>query len=184
MFISPEVAIREGWIKFPEWMSQEFRDKCVQPNAIDFTLDKLYSHSDFTPFVLNESRKMMRQVIEQYPIPYNGYDDSMYLLEQNQTYDAQSDFYVTVPDGVAASLIIRSTLNRNAIFLTSGLYDTGFEGNIGFALHNRSINSRAYIGQHTRVGQIIFIEAANAGIYKGGWNTANGQHWSQLDGKQ
>ena len=45
-----------------------------------------------------------------------------------------SDFFVTVPAGLAAFLIVRSTLNRNGIFITSGLYDQGFSNNIGFVM--------------------------------------------------
>jgi deoxycytidine triphosphate deaminase len=93
-----------------------------------------------------------------------------------------SDVYVEVPAGVAAKLIIRSTLNRNGIFLTSGLYDAGFKGNLGFVLHNRA--GEAYLAPGTRVGQIEFYKSDSEGLYLGGYNTKEGQHWSEKSEKK
>jgi len=176
MFISPEVAIDNGWIK------GDIQLKNVQPNAIDFTLDKLYTIDDAAPFVINEENKRMRGGEEVQTSKESGitdYDGKYYwTLKPHTTYDFMSDFYVEIPEGVACQLVIRSTLNRNGLFLTSGLYDSGFKGHIAGAIHNRS--GFAFIEPGTRVGQIIFVESKNAGMYAGGYNTDEGKHYSEM----
>lgn len=178
MFINPRTAIQEGWIRHPdvttinEWNERKF----ISPNAIDFTLDRLFNIT-FTSFHISEEGKQMRGGEEVVPItPRNGEPD-YWKLNANSVYDGMSNIYVKLPEGVAAQLIIRSTFNRNGIFLTSGLYDSSFCGNIGFAIHNRS--AEAYITPGTRIGQIIFVTSDSAGAYAGGYNTSEGQHWSE-----
>ena len=165
MFISPQFAIDNNWIS--GILDPEIQ---VQPNAIDFTLDTLYSINDDATFFLSNTDKKMRGGVEQLT------DDNNWTLSPNKVYDGMSSMYVNVPEGVAALLIIRSTLNRNGIFLTSGLYDSGFQGHIAFALHNRS--GTAVIERGTRVGQIIFVESNSVGMYAGGYNHTAGTHHS------
>jgi deoxycytidine triphosphate deaminase len=168
MFINPTVAIERGWvtgIKNP--------DVQVQPNAIDFTLDHLYEikHNDF--IICNDTVnpgkeiKQMRGTTEISPYPDRRSGVQFYGIG-NSSYDGLSDVYVNLPEDVAAMTIIRSTFNRNGIFLTSGLYDTGYKGHIGFVLHSRI--GTAKIEQGIRIGQIMFVEASSAGVYAGGYN--------------
>jgi len=177
MFISPKTAIEEGWVKFPEWMSEEQQQKCIQPNALDFTVDRLFV-VDRGLFIINEDKKRMRggPELEAKSVFFEYGTDPFWELQANEVYDGMSDFYVTVPEKVAAMLIVRSTFNRNGIFLTSGLYDSGFKGNIGFAIHNRS--GGACMAPHTRIGQIMFVHSESVGQYTGGYNTKEGQHWT------
>jgi len=164
MFISPQTAIDEGWITgFTDPATQ------VQPNAIDFTLDRLYSITDDNIFTLTKDNKQMRGGSEMLPD-----DDRNWMLSGHTVFDGQSDMFVDIPEGVVAQLIIRSTLNRNGIYLTSGLYDSGFKGHIAFALHNRS--GVAAIEQGVRVGQIMFMTSDKAGLYAGGYNHEQGTH--------
>lgn len=182
MFISPITAIENGWVTHPQCKDvADFKQrKFVSPNALDFTLDKLFTIDESTRFVVSEQSKQMRggeELIAETVVDasnQNSLGDHWTLLT-NTVYDGMSDFYVEVPEGVAALLIIRSTFNRNGIFLTSGMYDAGFKGNIGFALHNRS--GIAQIAPGTRVGQLIFVESQSEGQYEGGYNTAQGKHW-------
>lgn len=170
MFINPRHAIQEGWVAFPEWMSEDFKQKCIQPNALDFTVDAIY-HIMEDRFQISESSKTMRT---QYPLePHEG----NFVIGKG-CYDAMSDFYVTVPEGVAAHLITRSTFNRNGLFIQSGLYDSGFKGNCGFVIYN--MGGVAHIAPHTRIGQLIFTTSEDSGkLYAGGYNTEAGQHWTQ-----
>ena len=98
-------------------------------------------------------------------------------ISSHSVYDGMSDIYVELPEGVAAMLIIRSTFNRNGLFLTSGLYDSGYKGHLGFALHNRA-DAQARVAPGTRVGQVIFVSSDSAGMYAGGWNHDQGTHHS------
>ena len=176
MFINPKTAIKEGWvtgIANPEVQ--------VQPNAIDFTLDHLYTIAD-KPFVISEGGKSMRggEPVEAYPgLVRPGVEGAEHWnLHASRVYDGMSDMYVELPEGVAAMLIIRSTFNRNGLFLTSGLYDSGYKGHLGFALHNRA-TAPALIAPGTRVGQVIFVSSDSAGMYAGGWNHDAGTHHSE-----
>ncbi|MEM4258050.1 MAG: hypothetical protein QXL17_02720 [Candidatus Thermoplasmatota archaeon] len=173
MFINPKIAIEKGWIK------GNIEQKNIQPNAIDFTLDKLYKVNDWAEFYISESGKEMRNGTEALIIsnPSNFFVGDFWKLEANSVYDGMSNMYVEIPDGVAAYLVVRSTLNRNGLFITSGLYDSGFRGHIGFVIHNRS--GAAYIAPGTRVGQVIFVESENALRYAGGWNHNQGTHYME-----
>lgn len=175
MFINPKTVLKEGWITLPAWMTAEQRDKCIQPNALDFTLDALYQVDATSSAHVTESSKQMRTLQQLSPDL-----DKKWAIESNQLYDGMSDFFVKVPDDVVSWLVIRSTFNRIGLQLTSGLYDSSFEGNIGFALYNRS--GRIITEPHTRIGQIVFVHADAAGKYAGGYNTKEGQHWSQVQG--
>jgi deoxycytidine triphosphate deaminase len=174
MFIDPRIAIAEGWIT-----GIDNEEKQVQPNAIDFTLDRLFTINETNAFHISEGGKKMRGGEELHPLTPRNDTLPYWTVAANSVHDAMSNIYVTLPDGVAAQLIIRSTFNRNGMFLTSGLYDSGFEGHIGFALHNRS--GAAYITPGTRVGQIIFVKSESAGMYAGGWNHEQGTHHSEKE---
>lgn len=181
MFINPQTAVDEGWIHFPEWMEPEFRKKCMQPNAIDITADRMFcmavnSHG----FVhISETTKQLPAQIELFASqPLHGtLPEDMWNIQNGRIYDAMSDFYVEIPDGVAAELTIRSTLNRCGLALNSGIWDSGFKGNLGMIIHNRSLQD-VWLAPHTRVCQIKFIASDSNGSYAGGYNTERGQHWT------
>lgn len=167
MFINPQTAIDSGWIT-----GITNPDTQIQPNATDFTLDKLYTIDKEKPFIISEEAKTMRGGKELFTD-----SEQNWLIPANTTMDGQSNVFVDIPEGVAALLIIRSTFNRNGIFLTSGLYDSGFKGHVAFAIHNRS--DYAIVKQGTRIGQIIFVESNSQGTYSGGYNHAIGTHHSE-----
>jgi deoxycytidine triphosphate deaminase len=169
MFINPKQAIIEQWITFPEWMDDKQREKCIQPNAIDFTLDQVRSIDSFSVFKISETEKIMRDTAL---LP----SESGWALTKNYVYDGMSDFYINVPENVAAFLIIRSSFNRNGLFIQSGLYDSGYKGHIGFVIYN--MGGVAYIDPHTRIGQVIFVKSENATMYAGGWNHEQGTHYT------
>lgn len=179
MFISPKTAIENGWIK---GITNEQLQ--IQPNAIDFTLDRLFfgNGDDFIiskdPMNPSKELKQMRMMSESLPIEDRRTGVNLFHIEPSSVYDGMSNMYVEIPEGVVAQLVIRSSFNRNGIFLTSGLYDSGYKGHIGFALHNRSWG-RAKIEIGTRIGQITFADSTNVGTYKGGWNHQQGTHFSE-----
>ena len=175
MFINPKTAIEKGWIKFPEWMNDEQRQKCIQPNAIDFTIDALFE-LERTPASLHEDKQYNEFCKCTELKDVNG----GWMLQHNRVYDAISNFYVEVPDGVACQLINRSSFNRVGIHLNCGLYDTGYKGNIGFTLCSR--HTSVFVEANMRVGQIIFIASDSEGSYSGFYNTVNGEHWAEGKG--
>lgn len=184
MFISPQTAIENGWIKRQDGtaIAAEF----IQPNAIDFTIDRVFtSRLSKVPFkvadvIVDGTVKTVKQFPEFDELtpgedPDPKYDRApMFFIDKRNSYDFLSDFYVEVPEGVAALLIVRSTFNRAGVFVTSGLYDSGYKGNIGAALHNNG-NTPAFVGKGTRVGQIIFVQSESVGSYAGGYNQLIGE---------
>lgn len=173
MFINPREAITNNWIVFPEWMDSTFQEKCIQPNAIDFTVDKLFSiNPNVRDFQISENHKVMRQ-LDELCVRLDG----TWRLNKDITYDGISDFYVNVPEGVAAFIVVRSTFNRNGVLIFSGLYDSGYSGHVGFVVYNHI--GQSYIAQHTRIGQIVFVKSENSGLYAGSWNHDQGTHYTQ-----
>ena len=72
---------------------------------------------------------------------------------------------VTIPEGYAGWVITRSTLNRNGLFITSGLYDSGYNGVMAGLLHVH--HGPATIQRGSRVGQFIMFEAETLSLYDG-----------------
>lgn len=179
MFINPRIAIEEGWVTHPDCKTIEDweKRKFISPNAIDFPLDFVFKIHGNNSFHISEGGKQMRGVDKLEPVTdRNG--NSFWNFDGNSAYDGMSDMYVKVPEGVVVPpLVVRSTFNRNGIYITSGYYDTNFQGNLGFIIHNRL--GPAYITPGTRIGQVAFVEAKHAKLYEGKYNTDQGQHWTE-----
>lgn len=171
MFLSPKLAIQEGWVKFPSYVTEpSMEEKYIQPNALDITIDKMYEVSNYEniqPSITEDSKLMLKW--QEVLGPY-------FFLRPSVMYDVLSDFYVEIPQGVAAMLIIRSSFSRNCVRLSSGLYDSGFKGNIGFSLINHGSSPLQTI-TGTRVAQIAFVASDSVKEYAGGWNHVAGEHW-------
>ena len=72
---------------------------------------------------------------------------------------------IDVGSGEAGFVITRSTLNRNGVFLTSGLYDTGYNGVMAGVMHISCGKMKVKPG--TRIGQYLCFEAEQMSIYSG-----------------
>lgn len=189
MFINPKHAIDQGWVKFPTWMTAEEKYKCIQPNALDFTVDGLHAYplpthpTQAHEFIISETFKQMRplQRLEPWSVK-NDSQDRFWTLQGSSYYDITSDFYVDLPVGVAAYVVTRSTFVRNGLFLMTGLWDSGFKGHLGAVLHNRGYD--AYVAPGTRIGQIIFVKSETSDVmYAGGYNHAVGTHYTTTKGE-
>lgn len=175
MIISPQTAITEGWITHTDARYDWATANSIQPNALDFTLDKAFYFNALDEFYLSNTYKKMRSTAQIVPT-LNADGVESLLIPANSTVDCLSSMYLNIPTQVAALLVVRSTLNRNGIFLTSGLYDSKYTGHIGFSLHNNG--PTAYITPGTRVGQILFIKSDSVGEYSGGYNHSIDSDWA------
>ena len=178
MLINPQQIIDAGNYKGPA---------SVQPNAIDFDIKTVMriiptNGVEGREFFLNQDLKQHQQMKPLEPqlimCPLTKVQVPYFCFGPRTSYDVTSSAYVEVPENTAAMLIVRSTLNRNGLFLTSGLYDSGFKGNVAGILHNMS-DDWAYITPGSFIGQIMFIKSDAVGTYAGGYNTTSGQHWSE-----
>lgn len=175
MIINPTFAIEQGWITHPDCTTiEDWKErKLINPNAIDFTLDRL--------FLVKPDPSKVATITETYRSFHEVYeiDGHTWTINPGSLYDGTSSMHVTLPEGVCAMLINRSTFNRCGVHLNSGLYDSGYDGAIGFTLYSRS-SGHVATEAGTRVGQIMFIQSDSAGLYNGMYNGGQGgQHWTE-----
>ena len=134
------------------------QDGDVQPNAVDLRIDKIFSISNDI-FTINEQEKKHRKTTELTP-DENG---DFYLIPG--TYEIVMENVVTIGEGEAGWVITRSTLNRNGVFITSGLYDSGYNGVMAGAMHVKCGPVR--IRRGTRVGQFLLFKSETLKLYSG-----------------
>jgi len=130
----------------------------VQPNAVDLRLGKVFKISQST-FKIDEKEKQHRGSYEMKP------DEQGYYNLAEGHYEVIMDNMITVGEGEAGWVITRSTLNRNGVFLTSGLYDTGYDGVMAGMMHVTCGPMRIQKG--TRIGQYLSFNAEALHKYDG-----------------
>lgn len=129
----------------------------IQPNAIDLRVEKIFKIDSCT-FAINEKEKHHRGSKE-----VKSYNNT-WTLEPG-SYEVVMSNQVVVGDGEAGFLIARSTLNRNGVFITSGLYDSGFAGNLAGVMHVTCGPMIVDVG--TRIAQFLLFKAETMHQYKG-----------------
>jgi len=135
----------------------------IQPNAVDLRVSKIFSINQNT-FVIGEDddgkeTKIHRGSTEVHP-DENGY----YTLDPG-SYEIIMENIISVGADEAGWVITRSTLNRNGVYITSGLYDSGYNGVMAGALH--VTRGTALIKKGTRVGQFLLFKSQSLKKYDG-----------------
>jgi len=128
-----------------------------QPNAVDLRVDKIFRLHD-KEFEISDKEKKHRGSWEV------EHQNGFFYLEPG-TYEIIMENIVNIPEGYAGWVITRSTLNRNGLFITSGLYDSGYNGVMAGALHVEG--GPAKIQKGTRVAQFLMFEAETLSMYDG-----------------
>jgi len=141
------------------------QDGDSQPNAIDLRLGKVFTINNNT-FEISETDKKHRGTSEIVP------DDGWYHIAEG-TYEVVMENIVTIGPDEAGWVITRSTLNRNGVFITSGLYDSGYSGVMAGAMHVRGGPVR--IKKGTRVAQFLLFKAEALTLYNGSYGL-NSEH--------
>ena len=136
--------------------------KDIQPNAVDLRVSKFFKVST-KDFIISEDQKTHRGSKEIEP----DIDGWFYL--QPGHYEVIMENTINVGDNEAGWVITRSTLNRNGLFLTSGLYDTGYNGVMAGMIHVTI--GAARIKKGTRIGQYLNFEAESIKVYDGSYGT-------------
>lgn len=130
----------------------------VQTNALDLRLGDVFAIGDQL-FTIDNENKQHRSKTQM-----NTDDDGYYNLEPGH-YEVVMENIITVGTNEAGFVITRSTLNRNGCFLTSGLYDTGYNGVMAGVLHVNCGPVR--IKRGTRIGQYLNFDSESEGMYDG-----------------
>lgn len=136
----------------------EVQDVDVQPNAVDLRVDKIFGLYD-SYFTIDEDKKEHRGTFE------IGTDAGGYFTLSPGVYEIVMQNIIKVGEGEAGWVITRSTLNRNGVFITSGLYDSGYHGVMAGALHVTGGPMRIKHG--TRVGQFLLFKSQTLKMYDG-----------------
>lgn len=129
----------------------------IQPNAVDLRIDRVWEMSG--QFEISEEHKKHRHKLEVIC------DKNDYYVLTPGTYEVTFAHNVTVGLDEAGFVITRSTLNRNGLFVTSGLYDSGYEGSMAACLHVEG--GVAKIKKGTRIGQYVNWKAVALSKYDG-----------------
>lgn len=137
------------------------RSSDYQPNAVDIRVHKILAYaSDVVE--LSEEHKVHRTTFELEPSA-----DGSWVLPYGSSFEVVFENDVVIGEGEAGWVIPRSTLNRNGIMITSGLYDSGYSGVIGATIHTGSTTFK--LKQGTRIAQFILIESQSVGVYNGSY---------------
>lgn len=102
-------------------------------------------------------------------IQQNGVDLSLkeeLILEPQKCKNVFLNESIKIPEDLCGELKIRSTYSRKGVFLSSGFWDSGFEGSLGCTLYNLS-DQTIVIPAGERVCQFICYEAVAASKYSG-----------------
>lgn len=139
----------------------------IQPNAVDLRLDKVFKIKQDLFEISNQDKKHRGTEYELQPN-----DDGYFFLEPGH-YEVVMENIIEVGQDEAGWVITRSTLNRNGLFITSGLYDSGYHGVMAGVLHV-TIGS-AKIKKGTRIGQYLSFDAEMLKKYNGSYGI-NSEH--------
>lgn len=131
-----------------------------QPNAVDLRLDKVFKILP-TMFELSDEHKKLRETQEVVP------DETGYFNLEVGDYEVVMSNIISVGEGEGGWVITRSTLNRSNIFITSGLYDSGYSGCMAGCMHVGSGTAR--IKKGTRVAQYLNFDAESLHNYNGSY---------------
>jgi len=138
----------------------------VQPNAVDLRLGSVYSINP-NMFEVSNDHKTHRGSIKLQP------DEFGYFNLAAGHYEVVMENVINVGENEAGWVITRSTLNRNGVFLTSGLYDSGYNGVMAGVMHVTCGPAR--IKQGTRIGQYLSFDAEALHAYNGSYGL-NSEH--------
>jgi deoxycytidine triphosphate deaminase len=139
------------------------QQKDIQPNAVDLRVGKIFQIIDDNDFTIDEEQKIHKG---SEPVPV--FEDGFWYLYQG-AYEIIMENEIEVGHDECGFVSTRSSLNRNGVFLTSGLYDSGYKGVMAGVIHIRA--GRMKIKPGTRVGQFLCFKSETMGSYDGDYGT-------------
>lgn len=135
----------------------------IQPNAVDLRVDRVMRIGSGR-FVLGKETKTHRHYSTE--MPYMHGEGEWWELYPGH-YEIVMENIIEVGPSEAGFVITRSTLNRNGCYLTSGLYDSGYNGAMAAALHVTC--GSMHLERGARVGQYVNFQAEALDSYKGSY---------------
>lgn len=133
--------------------------KSIQPNAVDLRLINLLLPVD--DFYLFHDKTRHRRCLEVKPD-----EGGVFVIPPRSHFQFETDQHCTIPENICGWLIARSSLMRNGLVVSSGLYDSGFSGTVGGVIFNHS-GYTAYLEKGVRIAQLITADAETYHLYNG-----------------
>lgn len=125
--------------------------------------------------MINNPQKLIDEKIitpcEFTQVQQNGVDLTVsedVFLDRGESKNILLNERIKIPIDMCGELKIRSTYSRQGVFLSSGFWDSGFEGTLGCTLYNMG-NKEILIPKNERVCQFISFHAKAASSYNGRW---------------
>lgn len=89
------------------------------------------------------------------------------ILKKGDCYNVLLNEKIKLPSDMYATLQQRSSYSRKGVFVTSGVYDPGYEGSLGCTIYN--FGEEITIPKDTRILQVLVFKADSTGNYSGQW---------------
>lgn len=130
----------------------------LQQNGIDLKIEKIER-------IVGVGR-IYKDKTDLSDIKYKTIDTSndLWRLDGGFAYKLTFSSSIKVPEDKMGVIIHRSSLARCGAFIFSGIYDSGFEGQLGAFLHT---TNSLVIEKDARLAQLIITEASSRELYKG-----------------
>lgn len=157
--------------KFTKSSLTNVQDGDVQPNAVDLRVDKIFDIKQERFYISNDKKQ------------HRGSTEKLLSREgewflQPGAYEVIFENIIDVAEGEAGFVITRSSLNRNGLYLTTGLYDSGYNGVMAAVLHVTT--APAVIKKGTRLGQFLLFKSETLSMYDGDYGL-NKEHDKKYD---
>lgn len=140
------------------------QEKDVQPNAVDLRLDRVfkigYHPSGTGEFILTDDSKTHYNITEVF-----AGENGFFSLMPREHYQIVFENEISVGENECGWVIPRSTLVRNGLSITTGLYDSGYKGKMVACLHTSC--GIAKIQKGCRVAQYLCFDAEMLHKYDG-----------------
>lgn len=139
----------------PEWIRRDNGELSIQPASVDLHIARVF---EFT----GNFGKLPTKLTDEH---FSEYITTEYFhLRPGRAYQAIAEEYVTLPEGVSAFVIHRSTMWRQGILILSSFYDPGFSSYVGFGIIPFV---PVLIKKGERIAQMIFYETEKGPLYDG-----------------
>lgn len=134
-------------------------ERAVQPNAVDLSVCRVFKMEGDCK-LLGDNTKIHRSHVCIEP------QDGVYVLEPG-VYEVQLNETIEVGENECGYVIVRSTLSRNGITLSSGLYDSGYKGPMSVLMTVTC--GKLTIEKGTRIGQYLNFHCKSVKLYNGSY---------------
>jgi deoxycytidine triphosphate deaminase len=135
----------------------------IQPNACDLRLDRVFMPRGGEFTITNDSKE---HLVQDEILPDKN-DDFFTLYPGYYTVEYENQ--ITVGEKEAGFVIARSTLVRNGVYITTGLYDSGYRGKMVSGMHVTTGTMR--IKRGTRIAQYLCFDAESLNQYNGDYQS-------------